>query len=426
MHQLKKMAAIGGAVALVLCWPFAVGHIGQKVIEDGIEHLDSDTVSAEVVRYDRGYLSSQVETRYRVNDPVLKEQLELDGLPTDFVVASDIQHGLFSLSAESVMVNYPDFPLLLNTVTQLNGNTDYDFTLGSWSYQGNESQNVDFSISPASASGTVTVLGQVSIDATIPSIQLDFENGEQLLVSDLSISGDGKKEQGFWLGEQQASMKNFRIVNQQHTSIFDIDTASYTFKSTLDTELDRIDTQHLFDLKALTYPEGGELSDLKVDFSLKSLDRTAFEGLVGIYQSNPSLQHADINTLAPLIETLFARGFKVAMNDMHFTLQDGEFKSKWLVEIPEGTTNVSKDPSLIIPALTGNMDAYMSNAMIASHPMLSQGVDELVVMEMIEQQESGYQLKADIENGQLMFGNGQKIPLLALFLPLMMGQPGAQ
>lgn len=426
MNELKKMGAIGGAVALVLCWPLAVGHIGQKVIEDGIEHLNSDSVASELISYDRGYMSSHVETRYEVKDAVLKEQLEMDGLPTEFTVASEVTHGLFSLSAESIITNYPDFPLLLTTDTQLNGNTDYELSLDSWNYQGNDNQKVSFSISPAFARGTATVLGQVSLEASVPSIQLDFENGEQLILTDLAVSGDGKKEQDFWLGEQKASLKSFQILDEHHNRLFDINSASYTFKSALDTEQDKIDTQHLFDLKQLTYPEGGKLSDLNVDFALESLDRQAFEGLVGIYQANPSLEHADINTLAPLVETLFARGFKVSMNDMHFTLQDGEFKSKWLLEIPEGTDNVSKDPSIILPSLTGNIDAYMSNSMIGSHPMLSQGIDELVVMDMVKQQESGYQLNANVDNGQLVFENGQKIPLLALFLPLMMTQPAGQ
>ncbi|MCF4173281.1 MULTISPECIES: DUF945 family protein [Vibrio] len=426
MNQLKKYGAIGGAVALVLCWPLAVGHIGQQVVEDGVEQLNNEGVTAEIVTYDRGYLSSNVETRYQVNDPVLKEQLEVDGLPTEIVVQSEISHGLFSLTANSHIQNYPDFPLALKTVTQLNGNTEFELSLDSWSYQGDDAQKVSMSISPSVATGTATVLGQLTFNANIPSIQLDFENGEQLTLTDLSANGVGKKEQGFWLGDQSVMLKNFTILDEMHTSILNIDDLGYTFKSSFDSEVDRIDTQHIFSMSNMTYPDGGQLSDLKVDFALTSLDRESFEGLVDLYQTNPTIAQADITTLAPLIETLFARGFNVAMNDMHFKVADDEFKSNWLLKVPEGTENVSRDPSVVMPALTGNMNAYMSEGMVNVNPMLAQGIDELVVMEMVTQQDAGYQMKADIEGGQLVFANGQKIPLVALFLPLLMGQSMGQ
>ncbi|WP_162674615.1 hypothetical protein [Vibrio variabilis] len=68
----------------------------------------------------------------------------------------------------------------------------------------------------------------------------------------------------------------------------------------------------------------------------------------------------------------------------------------------------------------------MSQGMINAHPMLAQGIDELIVMDMVQDKDEGYELTADIEAGQLVFANGQRIPLIAMFLPLLMGQPMAQ
>ncbi|MGR5452384.1 DUF945 domain-containing protein, partial [Vibrio sp. PNB22_3_1] len=42
MTQLKKLGAIGGVVALGLCWPLAVGQIGERVIEDAIADINDD------------------------------------------------------------------------------------------------------------------------------------------------------------------------------------------------------------------------------------------------------------------------------------------------------------------------------------------------------------------------------------------------
>ncbi|PNQ54052.1 DUF945 domain-containing protein, partial [Vibrio agarivorans] len=66
MKNFKKLGAIGGAISLALCWPLAVGQIGQSIIENGIAEMNSDEIKAEIVSYDRSYLSSVVLTRYTV------------------------------------------------------------------------------------------------------------------------------------------------------------------------------------------------------------------------------------------------------------------------------------------------------------------------------------------------------------------------
>ncbi|MDW3189852.1 DUF945 domain-containing protein, partial [Vibrio sp. Vb0932] len=56
MQNLKKLGAIGGAISLALCWPLAVGQIGQSIIEDGIANMNDKMIKGEVVEYQRGYL----------------------------------------------------------------------------------------------------------------------------------------------------------------------------------------------------------------------------------------------------------------------------------------------------------------------------------------------------------------------------------
>ncbi|MEF1227440.1 DUF945 family protein, partial [Vibrio fortis] len=126
MEQLRKIGAIGGAISLALCWPLAVGQIGQNAITDGIATLNSSSIQAEIVDYDRGYFSSNVKTRITIIDESLKEQLAIDGLPTEYVVNSDVSHGLIGLDALSTLEDQPDLPLTLTTSTELNGNTSFN------------------------------------------------------------------------------------------------------------------------------------------------------------------------------------------------------------------------------------------------------------------------------------------------------------
>lgn len=94
MKSIKMIGAVGGAVALGLCWPLAVGQIGESAIKDGLNSFESPSTKAELVNYQRGYLSSQMQTRYKITDPTIVAQLEAEGIPTEILVDSTLTHGL--------------------------------------------------------------------------------------------------------------------------------------------------------------------------------------------------------------------------------------------------------------------------------------------------------------------------------------------
>lgn len=419
MHQLKKMGAIGGAISLALCWPLAVGQIGHNVINDSISQLNSQSIQAEIVQYDRGYLSSQVKTRYVITDPILAQQLALDGLPSEYVVNSQVQHGLFSLTAASVLENMDDLPLTLNTVTQLNGNTDYSLKLENW-HQANDGAMM--SITPSELSGHVTVLGELTYKLTIPSIEVDFNSGEKFLVSGIEGSGDGKMQSLFWLGQQEIKIGDMSLLDESQTPIVAMKNAQYRFSTSLTEVSERVNSQHIINIESVQSTQG-DVDKFVMDLEFGDLDVTSFEYLVGLYKNNPQLTPEQIESAIPYIDTLFAKGFHLTMNNLSMTLEEnGQFESQWRVAVPEGTENISQNPDAIIPALTGNLDTYISDELLLHYPLISEAVEEATLNEFVEKTEQGYQVKADLKEGNLVFSNGQQIPLLALLLPIMIQQ----
>jgi len=418
--ELKKLGAIGGAIALALCWPLAVGQIGQSVIQDGITNLSSDSVKAEIVDYDRGYLSSTVTTRYTVLDPVLAEQLAIDGLPSEIVVNSDISHGLFSLSAESVLQDMPEFPLTLNTTTQLNGNTDFDLQLSAWNQVSEGVDGAIVSVTPSTLKGHVSVLGDITYDLDVPSVEIDFNSGEKVLMSGLSGQGTGKKMNSFWLGEQTLKVTEASVVNVDQTPLFSMHDSQYTFRSSFDEMAKTVSSQHQVDLNDLLTADG-TVDSVSIDLAFGDLDSESFEKLVNLYQNNPMLTSADIETAIPYVENLFSKGFYLSMNKMAVKLsEDSEFESKWKITVPEGTSNVTQNPAMILPALTGDLNTFFSSGLVTEYPFIKQGIDEAMVMELIQETEQGYQIQAELKEGNLVFENGQQIPLMALLLPALL------
>ncbi len=418
MHQLKKWGAIGGAISLVLCWPLAVGQIGQGVIRDAIEHLNSDSLKAEVVAYDRGYLSSTVKTRYQVLDPKFASQLNRDGLPTEFLVISQVSHGLVSLAAESHFADAEQIPLTLTTTTQLNGNTHFDIALDNWHYVAKNNDKVLVSLASSSLSGRLTVLGELTYQLDIPSVELDFASGDKLSVTQIHANGQGKRTNSFWIGEQALAIGDAAIVDRNQNSAFHMQDARYHFTSSEDPVTHRVGGQHVIELNNLKTAQG-EVNQFSVDVSFGDLDSQAFSQLLDVYQNNPTLSDAQIKTAVDSIETLFSKGFYLSLNTLRAKIGDGDFTSSFALKVPEGTSNVAKNPLAVLPALTGTVDSYVSEPLLQAFPTIKQVVDEAIVMEIVDQTKSGYRIEAQLENSNLVFKNGQKIPLMALLLPIL-------
>ncbi|MDA0144010.1 YdgA family protein [Vibrio kanaloae] len=417
MKQLRKIGAIGGAISLALCWPLAVGQIGQNAITDGVAKLNNSSIQAEIVEYDRGYLSSNVKTRLTVTDDNLKQQLALDGLPSEFVVNSSVSHGLVSLNALSTFENLETLPLTLTTSTELNGNTDFNFELDQFNHQGSGENGTSVSVTKSTLSGHATVLGQVDYTLSVPSVQIDFETGEEATLSNLKGTGSGQQAQGYWLGSQSFTVERFLVSDSTMQPFMTIENSQYDFESHLDEETKRLRSNLKLGVENLETNDG-QVNNLNVDFEMSKLDSQSFEKIFEIYQSSPVLTQEDVSKIIPFIDILFAKGFDLSMNNMSLALGKGDFQSNWLVSVPEGTENISNNPSTILPALTGNIHSSFSYELVEEYPFIREGIDELIVMEMIKETDSGYEISAELENGNLVFENGQEIPLIALLMPV--------
>ncbi|MCG3731280.1 DUF945 family protein [Vibrio cincinnatiensis] len=418
MKTLKRIGAVGGAVVLVLCWPLAVGQIGQNLVTNGVDNLSNDQLHAELVSYDRGYLSSSAITRYTLLDSQMKQRLEQQGLPSEWTVKSDIQHHAFSLSAVSTLLDQASIPLQVKTQTRLNGNTDFQVNLDNWLYQFGGEQAFTLSVTPSNIQGTATVFGEISYSLRFPSIVMDFVNGEQVQLANISAEGKGKKEQGFWLGKQKIAVDSVMLNDERQANAFNLGQATYEFHSSMDAKKRRFTSQHVVTAERFKTDEG-EIRDVTFDFTLGEVDREAFSQLSELYQRYPSLSHVALNQALPLVEKLFSQGFHLTLNQLALKMNQGELAAKWSLTIPEGTHNILQEPGVVFSALNGDGDIFVSQQFVKDYPFIQQGLDELVMMEMATHDDRGYQLKAEIKGGSLFFASGKQVPLMALMMPLM-------
>lgn len=419
MQNLKKLGAIGGAISLALCWPLAVGQIGQSIIEDGIANMNDEMIKGEVIEYQRGYLSSVVLTRYTVVDPELKTQLLRDSIPTTFDVTSDVSHGLTSLTADSKLVENDFLPLTLQSQTQLNGNTAFTLDLDSWHYR-NEAEDISVSTSPAKVSGNVTVLGDLNYQVSVPYVQVDFVNGDELHLNGLTGQGKGKQVKGYWLGEQVFSLEKLDVVDSTMTPVFLIKNANYSGNTATDETGEKLNSQFNLAAKNLRLTDGTDVDDFKLDFSIADVDSQSFDEIMSIYQSSAVLSEQEVASLLPHIDTLFSKGFNLSVNELSLAFGEGKFHNEWELSIPQGTEQITQNPMKLVNVTNGALSTYFSDELVDHYPFIQEGIDELLIMELIDKVEGGYQLKAQIGDGKLKFENGHEFPLIALLMPALM------
>ncbi|SJN59937.1 hypothetical protein VR7878_03837 [Vibrio ruber DSM 16370] len=415
MNQLKKVAAVGGAVCLMASWPLVVGQIAERVFKDNIANIDNQLVSAKVLTYDRGYLSSHVQTEIQVTDPGLKAQMQNDDLPTSWVLNSDVKHGLFSIDAITQLDNQPEKSIKIVTQTQLNGNTHFEVDSQVTHYQGN---TWSMTFTPISLSGDVTTLGEIDYRLDIPSMQ--FSNNElQIQLNNLYGNGQGKKEKGFWIGSQTLQVDKMVMSDDSGLGDFTLENVGYQNTSSMDADRIRYDTRQQFNIAKIA-AQDGVVEHLNVIFSMGQLDVDSLAQIAEILEHYADITPADAQNLQQAFDRLVAKGFSVALEQLDIGLAQGQIESKVDLKLPQDTQETVQDPLEVVKKLTGHVESQVPKAVADAFPVLRQSVDELVTMQMMQEQGDAYRMDATVQDGELVFASGKKVPLMVLLMSAMM------
>jgi uncharacterized protein YdgA (DUF945 family) len=262
------------------------------------------------------------------------------------------------------------------------------------------------------------VLGELDFSFRFPSIQVKFANGETLSLNELTGAGEGKRVNGIWQGDMQVALEQIARVTSSGAVLLDGQTLRYRISSGTGENGERMRTNHQVST-ALFSSEQGTIRDFNVDFTIDDVDAASFEKLLTIYQRSEVLTAEQLTQSAGYLDTLFHKGFKVSMNQMKLSAGDGYLDAKWQLVMPEGTTDVSKDMSKIIPALTGSLDTFISQGLVDGNPAINEGIDELVILEFVQPVDEGYRIDAVVEDGHLVFASGQKLPLITFLLAII-------
>ncbi|PML10504.1 hypothetical protein BCT86_00625 [Vibrio breoganii] len=419
MRQLKSIAAVGGAVALIGVWPLAVGHIGQTIVTDGIQNFDNQDIKVELEEYDRGYLSSVAKTLVTVIDPQAVAQLNAYGWPTQYELVHNINHGMLSLSGETFYSQVPELKLL--TTTQLNGNTEFSTNVKAQQFDIAGSQPMTALLGALDIEGSVTVLGELEYQLTMPSLEFDYQNGAMIRFDGLASSGEGKVEQGLWMGEQTLSLDSFVVNDYEGVNLVEMGGLSYQFQTSQDETAHTLQGDYQLTLQEFKNHDG-EAKNLSLSFTAGGFDKSAFLDLSEMYQNSPVWTEQDTAKALPKVDEFLAKGFFMSLNKFSVDVDEGHFESNWNMNLPSGEANTSKDFLQLIELLQGDMNAFVSSDLVMAYPFIQENLDELLIMEVASQTDDGYKMSLQLKDGNILFSNGKEVPVMSLLLPMLLPQ----
>lgn len=415
MNKIKTLSATAGAIALALCWPLAVGQMGQTALTQGIAQFNQQNqpIKAKIAHYDRGYLSSDVTTHFTVTDEPLSQRLQANGLPTEFDVRSHLTHGVFSLTAHSELKSVLDLPLTLDTVTRPTGDTQFSVQLGQWHFVSQANPALKARTKEAQITGNWSAKeGLVQYALDVPYLFAALGENEQLTLE--KLQGAGERLNGSWLSDSQLELASFNLNHASQNLVL----SQVEYRSHLaEGEGGRINNAHRLTI-ADAHLHAQHLQHVDVEVALNDLDRDA------VLMWDKAHREAKTNTAESAgsgITTLFKQGFSVVLKHISLMVDGGgTLSSHGELVIPTGTQVLASNPmNTLLFQSQGESHSQFSAAWIKKYPDLL-ALNQVSPSALQESKEGDYVLNFSWDKQQLTFDNGDKVPMVSLIVPLIL------
>lgn len=415
MNNYKKYAAIGGAVAVVACWPLAVGQFAETQITERVNAFDQHQVSVELVNYDRGYLNATAESKVIVNDPILKQTLETKGMPTSFVLKHQIHHGFFSVSTETNAKDAEILPIEVTTNTSLTGATSIDIVNEKVTLNLSDYLTSSVTIMPGSAHAEINTDGRLSFSYQYPSITSHSSLDNSFMeITDITGSGEGEKTKGLWIGEQNLSVGKVSLndpaVDDRELTFTQL---AYKFDTTENKDTSTFSSNHEASIANIELADQS-LSNFELGVSFRDIDMDGFLNLFNMLQTDKQLTVSEQQLIAQYADSIYKKGFTIALDKVQADIADGNMKGDWELILPPSTESIPQNPMAVLSVLQGQTNVFLSESIVNQYPLIKANLDQLIQQGFMSHQADGYHVNGKFTNGNVEFKTGGIMPILSL------------
>ncbi|WP_163339320.1 DUF945 family protein [Desulfopila sp. IMCC35008] len=399
----KILIGVGTLIILaVACLPFINGMVMEKAFQHVIDqaneiYVDTEMgMNLEVIRYDRGFSSSEIE--YKLNLGKLKDMLKVDSV----VVIDRAKHGLTSVTSTSSLEKNPWYtqaienyvegsdPLTMETEYKLLGDIISTITIDAFTLKA-EGETVD--IKP----GTITAQTNrefkkfvsegswkgLSVGELITFSAMSFESDIELIStfiyrgsSLVTMEGASVEEEG-----KRVEMKGLKVSSAVQ----------------YDDKADRLIIDANYALDLMKTPEG-DMENLDLALHIAGVDGTAYEEAAEIYmdmmgsffeilaqhQDDPEMMEEAMQAqmmglgmqMVGVYEKFLKQGLELSIKKLKATLPMGNVEGAFSLILNKDVTMaqmlpMATQPNLVFEYLSLNSDVSLPKALTGDNPMLT-------------------------------------------------------
>ncbi|KMV29209.1 hypothetical protein AB733_19050 [Photobacterium swingsii] len=434
---LKKIGAIGGAIAVVVCWPIAVGQVGERIYLDTVGKYENPYVKISNESYDRGYLGSEAVSRIEVKDE-FKPLFEEEGLPSVWHVSHKIKHGFLGMTSESQFELDEGLqkvaaqawgdgvaPITFQTETSLTRRTEFKVVVNPVAYKDEFGSSV--SSEPFILDGVVDAKGAGEFHYHLPQFSVTTTANETMALSNFSGGGKGVMDGQFWLGSQNAQLGSVQFIDSNSDKAVSLTNMSVAMSNVLTQpskdatdENARLTNENKVTIDKIVSIDGKDYNNFNFDLSFIGLDYPAITRLGDMSDDiNEQMTPEQQKEALLALDLLVAKGLTLAMDDLSLTTPMGDIRSQIRFVVSPGLARASQNVDKIAEKLTGNIALELPKDLVDMDPALLERATMMEQAEIVERLEDKYVLNMQVEGDKVILANGDQLPLGMLFMLFM-------
>ncbi|ELR64958.1 hypothetical protein C942_02050 [Photobacterium marinum] len=436
--MLKQVGAVGGAVAIALCWPLATGQIGEQVYQDTVGQYENPYLTISNESYDRGYLSSDAVSRIEINEE-WKPVFEDEGLPTVWHLHHKVEHGIMKVTSSSELVldenlkPYADSmwgkdvaPISFTSSTALNGKTDFNITLNPMNYKNDLGAKAD--IKALVFEGTIDTKGAGEFRYNLPEATIITTADEAMTLTGLKGSGKGKLDGQFWIGSQDVSLQHVSFKDLSSDKSVEVDNVELAMNNVLaqsasseEPKADQLLTNtNMMRIDKIVSLEGREYRDFRFNVSFADLNYPAISRLGNMAEDlNEQITPEQAEEAALALDLLVAKGLKFSIDDLSIVTPEGDVKSNLNMVVAPGIARASQNLAQVAEKLTGEINLVLPVELVEADPALHQKATMMEQNDIITKDKEKYSLHMKIEGDKIILASGDQLPLAMLLMLFM-------
>ncbi|GAB3525197.1 DUF945 family protein [Photobacterium alginatilyticum] len=435
--MLRKIGAVGGAVAIVLCWPFATGQIGERIYLDTVGKYENPYLTISSESYDRGYLNSDAVSRIEIKDdwkPVFDEE----GLPAVWYVQHKVSHGFMGVTSTSELVLDEELrpiadklwgegvsPISFTTKTALTRKTDFNITMKPVNFDNGEGAKAD--IKAFVLEGTVDAKGAGEFRYQLPDATITTTAQEAMVMTGLEGGGKGRLDGQFWIGSQDFALKHVSFKDLVNNKTVEIDNVALGMNNVL-AQVEQASEQgeqqltntNRMTIEKIVSLDGQEYRNFNFKLAFSDLNYPAISRLGNMADEiDEQMSEQQAKEAALALDLLVAKGLKFTIEDLSLVTPKGDVKSHLNLVIAPGIARASENMAKISEKLTGDISLLLPIQLVDEDPILFEKASMMEQSGIVEKGADYYSLQMQIEGDKIILASGDQLPLAMLLMLFM-------